>query len=487
MSDDRLRAAERAWRETRDDEAEVRYLRELLRAGRVDRQRLVLAAALDHPPAVAVLAEPPVEPLAPAAWAEKVGGLAAALGPDVTLRAAVAVARSVPVHGDRFDGPSDDAMRVLEALDGLALAEPAARPARVARLREELTERWAGGVGNVATVALAVVLEPENAPTLLRDLLAQALDDFGRDLRAGLRDDLARWLTGLDDPVRARAAGVRFGTDPNISRAIAYSPDATLVATACWSGHVTLRDATTGAERLVARHRPRDVFGLAFSPDGARLVQGDIDGRVVAWDAATGAELSGWTAHEDGVNGLEVLPDGRVATVGPEGSLRVWSPDGAKGLTLQERPDRLRALAVSPDGRRVATLAPARLTVWDLAAEAPAWSVEHPDGASDVAWSRDRLLTVDDHGLLRRWSAAAGELVDELRVHARGAYALAVSPDGHLAVTVHDRAAVVTNLTDGLVQDAYWLPGVQLSCAFAPDGRSFLVGARTGALRRYGL
>src|SRR5687768_7338094 len=104
--DDRLRGAERAWREARDEASEVRWLRELLRVGRLDRPALALAALLGHAPARMVLGDPPPEEeLDAPAWAQKVAPLIAAAGPEAPLRAAIGAARAVPLYGDRFDGP----------------------------------------------------------------------------------------------------------------------------------------------------------------------------------------------------------------------------------------------------------------------------------------------------------------------------------------------------------------------------------------------
>lgn len=491
MADDRLRGAERAWREARDEESEGRYLRELLRVGRLERQALVLAALLGHAPARTVLGAEAPEALEPEAWAAKVAPLVRACGPDAPLRTAIAAARAVPLYGDRFDGPEDTALSVLERLDHVALAHGAERTTRASALRDEITQTGGGGAGRLAYAAVTLVLEPENAVSLLPDLLTYVAGSHGH--LASMAEDLAGWLLGLEDPVRDRATVRRFGADRDIVRAVTFAPDGETVVTASFTGELTLRDVATGAVQHVFRHAPRDVYAAALSHDGARLLAGDIDGRLVVWDVASRAELATWVAHEDSVTDAAFLPDGRLVSVGGDGALRVWSADGTRGLSLEGDGRRLRALTVSPDGRLVVTASDELLTSWDLAAEAPRWTVDHPQGLADVAFEPDgaHLLTLGGDGTLRRWRAHTGELVDDVLVHEprhgrpRSGYGLAMSSAGDVVATIHDRAVVVTRVADLSLVRALRTPGVELSVSFAPDGRWFLVGARSGALRRY--
>jgi hypothetical protein len=127
LSDERLRAARRAWREARDDEREVRYLQELVRTGALAHERLELAALLEHGAARVVLGREDVAPseeLPVEEWAAKVGAAIAERGPEACVRAAVAAANALPIRWEnRFDGPPDGAMQVFELLDSFLLGD----------------------------------------------------------------------------------------------------------------------------------------------------------------------------------------------------------------------------------------------------------------------------------------------------------------------------------------------------------------------------
>jgi hypothetical protein len=91
MSDERLREAERRWRETGAVEDEARFLIEQVRLGELTTPRLRLAAYCDHDGAREALAEAARRPGPPQLW---IYGLEE-WGPQVVARAAVAAAYSV--------------------------------------------------------------------------------------------------------------------------------------------------------------------------------------------------------------------------------------------------------------------------------------------------------------------------------------------------------------------------------------------------------
>lgn len=501
MSDDTLRAAERAWREQPGDAAAARLLSERVRLGLLDPLALDLAVALGHRAACVVAGVEPAE-AEPTAWVEAVTRAAVALGPEACLRAAAAAAHGAPVRWERFDGPDDVVVRLLDALDGALLAPAATRRAALEVLREAAAAAMAEGWGAVAAgeqvlVACAVAREPENAATLLRDGLERGLQSHDpAQVRAIIRDDVAPWALDLGDPVAARRAriGRRFSSEPCIVRAIAFSPDGAKVALAARTGHLTLRDAASGDPLHVLRRAPSDPFALAFSPDGARLWAGDVAGVIAAWDVATGEARGSWPAHEGGVTALRALPDGRLVSAGYDGALRVWS--GAVGddrplLEVAGHERKVAALAVSPDGALCATGgSDQQAALRDLASGTARWTAPHPDAVQDLAFMPDgaSLLTACDDGHVRRLEVATGQEVGPaLRVHERGIYAMALSPDGDIVATAHFDGVRLTRLADGERVAGWPSPAVQLALAFAPDGRSLLAGARSGAVRRHAL
>jgi WD40 repeat protein len=214
----------------------------------------------------------------------------------------------------------------------------------------------------------------------------------------------------LWDVATAKAAGT-LGLRCSGMFGVAWSPDGTGVACAGWGDVFRVLDVGTGKERLVIKNAaPQLIRGLAFSPRGDLLVTGG-SGAARLWDAKTGRAIradlpvgmtpsflptgdavAGWThglgrvticnvpsgkvrvtwwrAHPGLIHGLAVSPDGRfLASLGAEGVAKVWSTaDQTEVATLIGHQGSVYAAAFAPDGARLATVGNDDGTVllWDL-------------------------------------------------------------------------------------------------------------------------
>ena len=139
------------------------------------------------------------------------------------------------------------------------------------------------------------------------------------------------------------------------------------------------------------------VTCLAFSPDGRRLVSGAEDGAVLVWDAESG-EVVARMAWPDGwrpkpVYACAFLSGDRVVAGGKD--ILVW--DAMTGRAIEEfrffgkRGD-ARALAVSPDGRRLlAGTDASALSEWDVETGEKSF---HVDEYTSYSMSRGAVRTV---------------------------------------------------------------------------------------------
>jgi serine/threonine protein kinase/WD40 repeat protein len=217
-----------------------------------------------------------------------------------------------------------------------------------------------------------------------------------------------------------RPSPVAIGPNPGAVTSLAYSPDGSLLATASWQQGsnpreilVLIRDAHTGKVRGQIAGT-QIVQALAFDPTGERLACGDAAGNVVVWDLATSRPVrkfmtgsAVWsivfldrsrrlvTHGKDAVllfdlesgkperkvdlagGGIRTLVADRARSrlvVGFESGAigGVALPDLTPGPRLENAHDsKVRCLAVSPDGRLLATGSNHRVVLRDARSFAP--------------------------------------------------------------------------------------------------------------------
>src|SRR5205807_4263381 len=88
------------------------------------------------------------------------------------------------------------------------------------------------------------------------------------------------------------------------------------------------------------------IKAVTFSPDGSLIATASDDHTARVWDAARGKELYTLTGHAQGVRAVAFSPDGkRVITGSTDGTARIWQLDllafalarKPRELTEQER------------------------------------------------------------------------------------------------------------------------------------------------------
>jgi serine/threonine protein kinase/WD40 repeat protein len=92
--------------------------------------------------------------------------------------------------------------------------------------------------------------------------------------------ELSTWDLSISRP-----SPVVIGPNPGAVTSLAYSPDGSLVAVA--GGQILIRDGSTGKVQGQFSGPSPWIDALAFDPAGGRLASGDIAGNVILWDLAT--------------------------------------------------------------------------------------------------------------------------------------------------------------------------------------------------------
>jgi RNA polymerase sigma factor (sigma-70 family) len=315
---------------------------------------------------------------------------------------------------------------------------------------------------------------------------ALAFSNDGRMLATAGNDCRIRlWETNSDKELKP--------ADGDASRALtaAYSPDGRFVATGGMDGAVRLWEAATG--RLLHRCGPHLgwVNRVAFTPDGRRLLSVGSDGTIRVWDTTTGKELRliGTQFECDSYTaGLAVSSDGRTVTAKCSGdTVRTWDLETGRELRRITVAGRSLQLALSPDGRTLATAegeksdegSVVRLWDWPAGTERRKWTAPNRH-ASSLAFSPDgQFLALGCRGgePPKLWTAATGRERPLVGVPAGGSIeAVAFSPDGRrLALAGYGGTIGLWELATGQ-PCRRWDSGqfAVFALDFAPDGRALV-------------
>ncbi|HEV3342735.1 MAG TPA: WD40 repeat domain-containing protein, partial [Pirellulales bacterium] len=306
---------------------------------------------------------------------------------------------------------------------------------------------------------------------------------------------------------------------PGSIAALAFSPDGKCLAAGIaesWFRAKTNKIVVWDVESNQPAHslgEPNGFFSsLVYTPDGRRLISGEnftmpreklgrpypyLEAHVVklrVWDAENGKlvrELA-TPEKEPGLGALALSRDGRTLASGYEDRIVVWDLDSSAVRCSISVPKWRggRGLAISPDGRIVCAPLEDALGLWDavtgesLLADAPS----HTSFVNAVAYlAGGKAVVTSGDATVRVWDAATGRQKWSRRFGGN-AYvnALAVSPDGTLIAAggqteLGEAGLRVYQAATGEVKyfipmfRKKWYANYVRALAFAPDGRTLAV------------
>ncbi len=251
---------------------------------------------------------------------------------------------------------------------------------------------------------------------------------------------------------------------------------------------VFFRDLATGKER---QFEVGDIHFLsttlnrcAYAPSARLLAVPDQRGVIHVWDVSTGKKRCVLETKGTRSYSVALSPDGRwlatltYATV-RKSSVQLWDVTAGKLMhTLAADQQTLGSVAFSPDGKTLATVARGSLRFHDVATGRERSRTKVVASfAQSVAFSPDSktLATVEEHsGTIHLWDVASAAQKPTPVCHTKTPTRIAFSPDGRRVVSSSksDDGMIVWDATTGeallaAMRDK-WLSG----CQFSADGKT---------------
>jgi eukaryotic-like serine/threonine-protein kinase len=164
------------------------------------------------------------------------------------------------------------------------------------------------------------------------------------------------------------------------------------------------------------------VNQVVFSTDGKQSASAGRDRSVRVWDAPTAKEIKTFKDLPRPVRSVAFVPDGRVAaTAGKwdkkkkawEGEILIFDLKSAEPASLKGHSDEIESLAVSGDGKKLASAGDDHTALlWDLAAGKVLHTLKgHTDAILSVTFSKNgtRVATASKDKTVKIWDVTSGK------------------------------------------------------------------------------
>ncbi len=232
------------------------------------------------------------------------------------------------------------------------------------------------------------------------------------------------------------------------------------------------------------------VWNFDFSPDNKWLISGSEDASARVWNLETQEAQYILNGHQSPLSNVSLGPRGhRAATVGDDGSLRLWvlgdNPTPVATELHPPNPLGIARTSFSPDGRWL--LAHSHGTtayLWDLSSRRPE-PLAHTGVLTQACWDPQArwFATATRDGVVRLWDPQTRDVLAEHR-HPRAVEQLRCAPDGkHFATT---SAGVVRHFLVGSTGADQLNVGPHLeSIAYTQDSQGLYYGTRDGIVSRW--
>ena len=287
----------------------------------------------------------------------------------------------------------------------------------------------------------------------------------------------------------AAASAANLGIDPELSILLALRAAETARSL---PEVVDALHHAVAATRLVRTIPGGGSKAVAYSPDGSQLATATGRG-VTVWDAATGGRVR--TLRAPGSHAVAYSPDGaRLATRLDDGTTLIFATHTGRFERDVPDPNRIGTwggLAFSPDSRFLAVDDyDAGVRIWDLRNARVLRTLPSPSTLCGVAWSGSEVAAGDCGGYysysqVRVWDIRTGRRVTETAKDYNAEISLAFSPDGgRLAVgSLGGTTSVADTRTGKTLLTLRGHTGEVVATAYSKDGSRIATAGSDGTTR----
>jgi len=392
-------------------------------------------------------------------------------------------------------------LRILFAVIGVTIAASLTMPSKLTPIREY--EPASQG----SSQPRSVVMQPRVRLTgHKRSVYALAFSPDGHILATGGEENAARlWDAATGQTKEELYAGFQV-------HGLTFSPDGRMVAMWSYGARIPLWNTGTGELKAVLTEPKGFVRSVAFSPDSHSVATASMDGLSAhLWEAETGGlratldhpnpyRYANGVAygHADGVDKVAFSPDGKTLVTTSERIIYLWDVATARmrmklidpdvristptwrSLKGFSHGDTIYDLAISPDGRTIATASrDGTAKLWDLATGNLKAILQHEGKVLHVTFSHDSktLATGSEDRTAHLWNVSLGKLIATLP-HKGTVHTLSFSADSALIATASDNEkwANIWRVATGELLTQ--LPDARPPVVFSPIGRTLATASR---------
>lgn len=213
-----------------------------------------------------------------------------------------------------------------------------------------------------------------------------------------------------------------------------YNKDGSLLAVGQDGGQVQILSMPDGEEKQTLTSGTATIKALAFSPDGKSLAIASKQA-IEIWSTATFKKTSSLPKSGQ-MQELAWTPDSKsILSGGSDFNLHVYSVDGSSQSILKGHTKAISALAVSKDGKKVASGDRAgKILLWDWGTKNPGSKeiTAHQGGVDSLSFSPDanQLASAGRDDLVKTWNTYSADMLQTFKGHKNDVRGVVFSPDG---------------------------------------------------------